>query len=109
MMNEIEASGTAIGNYLAKYYQSFPGADIMWDELAAAAWIDPSIITKRETRYMSVDLSHGASYGNTLSWADKAKPAKITLQPVEIQIDLDRNKFDRMFVKLMTSPTPKLN
>jgi len=107
MMKEIDASGTAIGHYLAKYYQSFPGADIMWDELAAAAWIDPTIITKRETRYMSVDLGHGASYGNTLSWADKGKPAKIALQPVEIQVDLDRDKFDRMFVKLMTSPTPK--
>src|SRR5215831_1419640 len=107
MIKEIGASGTAIGQYIAKYYQSFPGADIMWDELAAAAWIDPTIITKRETRYMSVDLGRGASYGNTLTWAEKEKPAKITLQAVEIQVDLDREKFDRMFVKLMTSPTPK--
>jgi inosine-uridine nucleoside N-ribohydrolase len=107
MIKEIEASGTPIGRYIAKYYQSFPGADIMWDELAAAAWIDPTIITKRETRYMSVDLGRGASYGNTLTWAEKEKPAKMTLQPVEIQVDLDREKFNRMFVKLMTSPTPK--
>jgi len=107
MVKEIEASGTAIGRYITKYYQSFPGADIMWDELAAAAWIDPTIITKRETRYMSVDLGHGASYGNTLSWAEKGKPAKLRLQPVEIHVDLDRDKFDRMFVRLMTSLTPK--
>ena len=45
------------------------GADIMWDEIAAAAWIDPSIITKSETRYMSVDIDHGAGYGNTLTWS----------------------------------------
>ena len=37
----------------------------MWDELAAAAWMDPSLITKQETRYLSVDIDHGAGYGNT--------------------------------------------
>ena len=32
----------------------------MWDELAAAAWIDPTLITKTANRYMSVDVDHGA-------------------------------------------------
>lgn len=76
----------------------------MWDELAAAAWVDPTIITQRETRYMDVDLDKGAGYGNTLTWTDKDKP-KITLQPVEIQVDLNKEKFYRMFVDLMTRPT----
>jgi len=78
----------------------------MWDELAAEAWIDPSLITKRETRYMSVDLDRGAGYGNTLTWSDKDKPA-VALQPVEIQMDLDTEKFYKLFVSLMTAPTPK--
>jgi inosine-uridine nucleoside N-ribohydrolase len=77
----------------------------MWDELAAAAWIDPSIITKRETRYMSVDLDPGAGYGNTLTWSEKNKPA-VTVQPVEIQVELDKDKFSRMFVRLMSAATP---
>jgi inosine-uridine nucleoside N-ribohydrolase len=82
-----------------------PGADIMWDELAAAAWIDPAIITKTETRYMSVDLDRGAGYGNTLTSGsrDALRPAA---QPVEIQVDLDTEKFYRMFAALMTAPTP---
>jgi purine nucleosidase len=105
MVKDLEASGTAVGRYVARFYQPGPAADIMWDELAAAAWIDPSIITQRETRYMDVDLDRGAGYGNTLTWTDKDKP-KLTLQPVEIQVDLDREKFQRMFVKLMTGPTP---
>jgi purine nucleosidase len=105
MIKQIEASGTALGHYIARYYQSFPGADIMWDELAAAAWIDPTIITKQETRFMSVDLGHGAAYGNTLTWTEKEKP-KVTVQPVEIQVDLDTEKFYRMFVNLMTAATP---
>ncbi len=105
MVKQLEASGTPIGRYIAKYYQTFAGADIMWDELAAAAWLDPSIITKSETRFMSADIGHGATYGNTLSWPQKASPAPET-QKVEIQLDVDAQKFYRMFVQLMTGPTP---
>jgi inosine-uridine nucleoside N-ribohydrolase len=79
------------------------GFDFMWDELAAAAWLDPSIITKQEIRFMSVDIDHGAGYGNTLTWGEKDRP-KITVQPVEIQMDLDKEKFYRMFAELMTAP-----
>jgi purine nucleosidase len=103
MIKEIDASGTALAHYVARYYQPGPGADFMWDELAAAAWIDPSIITKRETRYMGVDLDRGAGYGNTLTWSENDKP-KLTRPPVEIQIDLDTEKFYRMFISLMTTP-----
>ena len=105
MIREIDKAGTPLAHYVARYYQSFPGADIMWDELAAASWIDPSIITKAETRYMSVDLGRGANYGNTLTWSAKDKPS-LPVQPVEIQVDLDKEKFYRMFVALMTAPTP---
>jgi purine nucleosidase len=105
MIKQIDASSTPLAHYVARYYHPVLGADIMWDELAAAAWIDPSIITGRETRYMDVDLDKGAGYGNTLTWTDKDKPA-IALRPVEIQVDLDKEKFYRMFVNLMTGPTP---
>jgi inosine-uridine nucleoside N-ribohydrolase len=74
----------------------------MWDELAAAAWIDPTLITQKETRYMGVDLDRGAGYGNTLTWNEQDKP-KLAGQPVEIQMDLDREKFYTMFVDLMSS------
>jgi hypothetical protein len=52
---------------------------------------------------MAVDLDHGAGYGNTLTWATTPK---LAAQPVEIQIDLDTEKFYRMFAALMSSPTP---
>ncbi len=106
MVQEIAAAGTPLAKYIAKFYQSTPGADIMWDELAAAAWIDPSVITKSETRAMSVDLGKGAGYGNTLTWFEKGKPASAGTA-VEIQVDLDKQKFYRMFMDLMKAPTPK--
>jgi len=103
MIKEIDAAGTPLARYVAKYYQPGPGADFMWDELAAAAWIDPSIITKRESRYMSVDLDHGAGYGNTLTWSEHDKPG-VPVSLVEIQTELDKQKFYRMFIQLMTAP-----
>ena len=105
LVKEIEAAGTPAALYIAKFAMLSPGADIMWDELAAAAWIDPSIITKSETRFMSVDLDQGATYGNTLTWPANSD-AKLGARKVEIQFDLDREKFYRMFVGLMTGPTP---
>ena len=78
----------------------------MWDELAAAAWIDPTLITRKETRYLSVNIDHGAAYGNTLTWTEKDNP-KLNARPVEIQMDLDLPKFNKMFVELMKSPTPQ--
>jgi len=105
MAKQIEAAGTPLARYIAKFVMLSPGADIMWDELSAAAWIDPSIITKTERRYMSVDLDHGAGYGNTLTW-EVNDNSHIPTQIVEIQFDLNTDKFYRMFVSLMTGPTP---
>jgi purine nucleosidase len=105
MVKRIEASGTPLAHYIARYFQPGQGNDYMWDELAAAAWMDPALITQKETRYMGVDLDRGAGYGNTLTWLERDRP-KLAGQPVEIQLDLDREKFYEMFVRLMKAATP---
>ena len=105
LVKQIEAAGTPLARYIARFAMFTPGADIMWDELAATAWIDPTVITKSETRYMGVDLDHGAGYGNTLTWASR-NSVRPFAQPVEIQVELDSEKFYRIFVALVTSPTP---
>ncbi len=105
MAKKIGEAGTPPAMYVARYYLPGDGNDYMWDELAAAAWLDPSIITAKETRYMSVDIDHGAGYGNTLTWHDSDKP-KVTVQPVEIQTGLDLPKFLALFGRLITGPTP---
>ena len=102
---QIEAGGTPAAKYVARFAMLTPGADIMWDELAAAAWIDPSIITRSETRYMSVNLDHGAAYGNTLTWPSGENPRPAT-QKVEIQFDLNAKRFYDLFMRLMTAPAP---
>jgi purine nucleosidase len=102
MAKRIGASGTALAKYVARFYQPGDGNDYMWDELAAAAWLDPSVITKQETRYLSVDISQGPGYGNTVSWTDRDKP-KAAGPPVTIHVALDKEKFYEMFVRLMSA------
>ncbi|HZQ95460.1 MAG TPA: nucleoside hydrolase [Candidatus Sulfotelmatobacter sp.] len=107
LVKKIEAAGTPIARYIVQFAMLTPGADIMWDEIAAAAWIDPSIIKRAETRYMSVDVDHGAGYGNTLTW-DLKEASHGSARPVEIQFDLDTEKFYRTFVELMSSSRVQL-
>jgi len=102
MVARIDAGVTPLAHYIAKYFQPGNGNDFMWDELAAAAWIDPAVITKTETRFMSVDTDRGAGYGNTLTWSKEDRP-RVGTQRVEIQVELDKEKLDEMFVRLMTA------
>jgi len=105
LINRVKVGGTPAARYVGTYSRLFGEYNYLWDELTAAAWLDPSVITKTETRYMDVDLDRGAGYGNILTWSDRDKP-KIEVQPVEIQVDLDTAKFYKMFVDLLTAPTP---
>src|SRR5260370_2142081 len=105
MVQQVEKGGTQVAKYVARSFQPGIGQDYMWDELAAAGWIDATLITKSEVLYMGVDTDRGASYGNTLTWSEKSKPQSDVRQ-VEVQLDLDREKFYRMFVELMSAATP---
>jgi len=104
MAEQIAASGTPLAAYLLKYYVST--IDYMWDELAAAAWLDPSLVTREQSFYMDVDLSRGPSYGNTLTWLDYDRP-ELPRPPVHVLTDLDTEKFYRLFEQLMSAPAPK--
>jgi inosine-uridine nucleoside N-ribohydrolase len=108
LINRIKAADSPAAQYIAKYSSLRGNYNYLWDELSAAAWLDPSIITKKETLFLDVDLGRGAGYGNTLSWTEHYKP-KLDLPAVEVQDDLDLEKFYKMFVDLLSAPTPKKN
>jgi len=103
MLDSIAKSPNPAARYIAKYSQD---RYYLWDELAACAWLDPSIITKERQVYMDIDLSHGPSYGDTLTWTEQLRPAT-DVQLVHAQVDLDLPKFTKMFVGLMTAATPR--
>lgn len=105
LIDQVKKSSSPAARYIGEYTHLFGQYNYLWDELAAIAWLDPSVITKKETRYMDIDLDRGANYGNILTWTETDKP-KIEVQPVEIQDDLDTAKFYKMFVDLLSAPTP---
>jgi purine nucleosidase len=105
LIDKIKAGNSPAARYVGKYARLWGEYNYLWDELAAAAWLDSSLITKTEKRYMDIDLSRGANYGNILTWSESDKP-KIAVQPVEIQVDLDTEKFYKEFVDLLVAPTP---
>jgi inosine-uridine nucleoside N-ribohydrolase len=100
MLTAISRASSPAARYIAQYARSLY---YMWDELAACAWLDPKIITQERLLYMDVDLSHGPSYGHTLTWTEKEKPA-LDWRLVHAQIDLDLARFRKMFVDLMSAP-----
>ena len=105
LINRIKQGTTPAAQYIGKYGRLFGKYNYLWDELTAAAWLDATLITKKDIRYLDVDLGRGAGYGNTLTWTDRDKPA-LELQPVEVQVDLDVEKLYKMMVDLLTAPTP---
>ncbi len=108
LIDQIKAGDSPAARYVGTYARLHGEYNYLWDELAAAAWLDPGLITARETRFMDINLDRGAGYGDTLTWADRDKPA-IEIREVEVQVDLDLGKFYKMFVDLLTAPTPQKN
>jgi purine nucleosidase len=99
MIAEIAKSPSPSAQYIGKYADE----EYLWDELAAAAWLDPGIITKETSLYMDIDISHTGGYGNVLVWAPGSQPG-LGEQLVQVQEDLDKEKFYRMFIDLMSQP-----
>ena len=102
MATEIAKSTHPAAQYIAQWSKE---RDYLWDELAACAWLDPTIITRERVVYMDVDLSHGPSYGDTLTWSEALKPSS-GVRKVHAQLDVDLTKFSKIFVDLMSAPPP---
>ncbi len=106
LIDRVKAGNSPAARYVAEYAKLRGKYNYLWDELASVAWLDPSIITAKDTRYLDIDLNQGAGYGDTLSWTEQDKP-KIVGKAAEIQVDLDTKKFYDEFVELLKAPTPK--
>ncbi len=96
LIEQVRKSPTPAAQYVAKYAEP----NILWDELAAVAWLDPSIITKWKKLYVDVNVDHGAGYGNTLVWLEGKQPGM-----GEVLVEV-KAKFYKEYVDLLTRPTP---
>ena len=105
MMADWAKLDSAAARYLTKY-SKHPVGSYLWDELAAAAWLDPSMITRERVVLMDVNTTHGPGYGDTLIWNEKDRPAVIALRKVRAQMDVDFPKLEKDLGELLAKPAP---
>jgi purine nucleosidase len=98
---EIKAAIAKADTPVAKYLTAYSVPSFMWDELSAAAMVDPSIITGQKELYVDIDIDHGASYGETLFWAP-GTPLPSYEHIATVQFDVDVRKLNDLYIKLMT-------
>jgi len=94
LIDRVAAVGTPIAKLIAKYVEKFP----LWDELAAAFVVDPTVVTKTVDGYMDIDIEHGINYGLTHVWPEAYRP-HAGERKVTIVTDVDSKKLTDMFVK----------
>jgi inosine-uridine nucleoside N-ribohydrolase len=87
--------------YLGKFGQTYP----MWDELAVAVWLDPSVASRTSTLLVDVDTSFTAGYGNTLSWAVDEGPG-LGERPVNVVFEADVPKLEHLTLALLKAAAP---
>ena len=102
MIAKIGAADTPLARYVAKYAESFP----LWDELAAAVWLEPAIATRTEKLAVDADTDSGAGYGNTLSWAVGKGPG-VGEREVNVVFDVDVAKVNALLLDRLTRPVVK--
>ncbi|SDC84879.1 Inosine-uridine nucleoside N-ribohydrolase [Sphingomonas sp. YR710] len=91
------ASHRPVARYVAQIAQAgFP----LWDESAAAAWLDPHIVTRRGTLAIDVQTEPGAHYGGVLTWPAGKGPG-LGERDVDVVYGVDVPMLNRMFVDLL--------
>ena len=97
LLKQATASQSLSAQYVGKYNMvNFP----LWDEATVEVWLDPTIITKQQRLAMDVDLSSGASYGASLSWAAGHGPG-LGEPDVDVIFGLDNDKLNALFAQLI--------
>jgi purine nucleosidase len=83
---------------VAKFIAALPSDWPMWDEIAAAIWLDPSIVTQHETLFVDYDTVFSAGYGDMLSWRAGDQPG-LGEQPAEVIRAIDPARLEAMLAR----------
>jgi inosine-uridine nucleoside N-ribohydrolase len=93
---EIGRGRTPVAAYVERFAEGLP----MWDELTAAVWLDPSLVTRGRRILEDVAVGDGADYGSTLSWPIGRGPG-LGEREVEVVQEVDVPRFERLTVELL--------
>jgi inosine-uridine nucleoside N-ribohydrolase len=131
LMRPIAEARGRLADHLLSQYLDYESPDdntqwsMMWDELAVAALLDPSVIRASETLYLDAVIDPGPKYGHTLVWRKPEEPLSFFLSysgpdPVDlarwrphleppydrhrarVYQEVDVEKFRALFVELLS-------
>ncbi|MEO0508595.1 MAG: nucleoside hydrolase [Verrucomicrobiota bacterium] len=89
-----EAVPAEMGEVLATWEPGFP----LWDEIAAAVWLEPELIVEQEKLYVDYNTHFGPGYGDTLSWREHYQPG-LGEQPAMVIRKIDRARLEALLLK----------
>jgi len=99
---------TAVDTPIAKMFKQKYGPEfekdpkytrLVWDTIAAAVVIDPTLIVEEETRWIDVNSDYGLDYGRSLGYR-KQGPAGT--RKARILLTIDEQQFWNLMVELLT-------
>ncbi|MDP3069781.1 MAG: nucleoside hydrolase [Opitutaceae bacterium] len=92
----VARAGTPLAHYLDQFG---PRGRPMWDEIAAATWLDASLVTHHDDRFIDVNLDRGAGHGDMLSWVPGTEPGLGEVR-ARVQQRIDPARFFAAFTAL---------
>jgi purine nucleosidase len=92
---------SAAAQWVTRYTTRPVFPNYLWDEMAVAAWMDPTLIRGERLVYMDVATDHGPAYGDTLVYTDADKPSLVPSQ-VHAITDVDLPRLQRMIVERLS-------
>ena len=87
---------------VAKLVGGFEPGFPLWDELAAAAWLDPTVVTGKDTLFVDYNTQFGAGYGDLLSWRAGYQPG-VGEQSATVIRTVDPARVEALIVRLMAN------
>ena len=87
-----------VARFISALEPGFP----LWDEIAAGVWLDPAIITAKQTLYVDYNTQFGAGYGDLLSWRENYQPG-VGERAAEVVSAVDPARLETLMVRLIAN------
>jgi len=88
----------AVARFITAMEPGFP----LWDEVAAAVWLDPTIVTAKETLFVDANTQFGAGYGDLLSWDEGYQPG-LGEQRATVVRSVDPARLEALMARLIAN------
>ncbi len=98
LIAQVAKSNAPVAKYFVQY--ALPN-EPMWDAIAAASVVDPSLIQSETVMRMDVEIMPGATYGVTRAWKEEMAPKNVG-HVVHVVRQFDYSRFLANFVTQAT-------